>query len=255
MCMIYDNKNNNLVDGKGNVIESGVKKGDVPKKMNDYQDAANQKYPGLSEEEALARYLDELIKSLAYENNFIQIAKGNYTKKVLKTNIDFLDDAGETIFRTSKKDYESFIKFTKKKKQERRVIIDRVNKNLKSRKDKYNPKNAKEKGYDVPISKNGTSPDFEGTKYLYNDKSVVKIQIKGSRDLDFKEAFKQIGVTNKKTRDSILEDYTWHHLDDLDENLGCTMQLVLREAHEATYTHFGSAGQSVFTIPLTKYLS
>lgn len=30
MCMKYDNKNNNIVDSKGNVIESGVKKGDAP---------------------------------------------------------------------------------------------------------------------------------------------------------------------------------------------------------------------------------
>ncbi len=99
------------------------------------------------------------------------------------------------------------------------------------------------------------APDFEGTPYLYNDKSIVKIQVKGSKDMDFKEAFKKMGITDNKLINSILEDYTWHHLDDLDENLGCTMQLVLREAHEATYTHFGSASQFQNLLKILEYLT
>ena len=33
---------------------------------------------------------------------------------------------------------------------------------------------------------------------------------------------------------------TWHHLDDIDENLKGTMQLVKREIHEMTLPHMGS---------------
>ena len=112
---------------------------------------------------------------------------------------------------------------------------------------------------DIPISKNGTSPDFnELTQYLYKNNSdfgKVKIKVTGSRDKDFKQAFEQIGITDKSLQEIIKEDYVWHHLDDLDENLGGTMQLVLREAHEATLTHLGSAAQFQNLFNITeKYL-
>lgn len=54
---------------------------------------------------------------------------------------------------------------------------------------------------------------------------------------------------------SIKKDYVWHHLDDLDENLGCTMQLVRKDAHKATYTHKGSVKQVKDIVNLTKYLT
>ena len=37
--------------------------------------------------------------------------------------------------------------------------------------------------------------------------------------------------------------YTWHHLDDLDENLESTFQLVTRKSHKATIRHVGSVDQ------------
>lgn len=38
--------------------------------------------------------------------------------------------------------------------------------------------------------------------------------------------------------------YTWHHVDDFDPETGSTtMQLVKREAHEATFPHGGSVSQ------------
>ncbi|AWM13598.1 hypothetical protein DI487_06795 [Flavobacterium sediminis] len=197
--------------------------------------------------------MDELVD---IENHiFNRIIKGRFTKKTLKSNIDLLDEAGNTLFRLAKEDYESFINFAKKTSKERKKIIDEVNLKLNSNGKKYNPRNARLKGYEVPKSKVGASPDFStAPKYLYNDKSIVKIQIKSERNLDFIESFKVMGITDKKTMKVILKDYTWHHLDDLNSELECTMQLVLREAHEATYGHFGSAGQAQKSIPLKKYL-
>ncbi|SDI61516.1 HNH endonuclease signature motif containing protein [Chryseobacterium jejuense] len=203
--------------------------------------------------EAAEKYLDEL----AYfkDNIANRIAEGRFTKKILKKNIDLVDESGETFFRLAKKDYEKFISFAKKTAQERKAIIEEVNSQLKNSTKKYNPDNAKLKGYDVPKSPLGTSPDFSKTpQYLYNQKSIIKIKIMGSRKLDFKESFRLMGITDGKVIKTILKDYTWHHLDDLTEDMVCTMQLVLKEAHEATYTHYGSAGQLKKTIPLKKYL-
>ena len=42
--------------------------------------------------------------------------------------------------------------------------------------------------------------------------------------------------------------YTWHHMDNLDGDLECTMQLVDTEAHEATLLHIGSHAQFHKTI-------
>ena len=40
------------------------------------------------------------------------------------------------------------------------------------------------------------------------------------------------------------ENYTWHHLDDFNPETGeCTMQLVLSDAHVATYPYKGSVSQ------------
>lgn len=45
-------------------------------------------------------------------------------------------------------------------------------------------------------------------------------------------------------RKEIRKNYTWHHCDDFDPTTGeCTMQLVLRKAHQATYPHKGSVAQ------------
>lgn len=73
--------------------------------------------------------------------------------------------------------------------------------------------------------------------------------------MDFEESFKVMGITDKESIETILKDYTWHHLDDLTAELECTMQLVKKKAHKASYTHFGSAGQAQKSIPLKKYLT
>lgn len=47
-------------------------------------------------------------------------------------------------------------------------------------------------------------------------------------------------------RKEIRKNYTWHYFDDFDPKTGkCTMQLVLRKAHEATYPHKGSVARKI----------
>lgn len=202
----------------------------------------------------LDEILDEISKRIKNINN---IAKANYIRKSLKRNVDLLNRSSKKkIFRANPDDLGALRSFARRSPRERRQIIENVNIELRESGSRYKVENAKDKGYkDIPLSENGTSSDFRGTKYLYNDKSVVKIQITGSRKLDFDAAFEKMGITNRSERKRILKDYTWHHLDDLDENLGCTMQLIEKEAHVATYKHFGSAAQAVKAIGLTEYLT
>ena len=41
-----------------------------------------------------------------------------------------------------------------------------------------------------------------------------------------------------------LAGYTWHHVDDFNSvDKTCTMQLVKKDAHRATYPHKGTCGQ------------
>ena len=106
---------------------------------------------------------------------------------------------------------------------------------------------AAEKGYSgIGTTKNG-GPDFNGSKYVYIDsngkQAIVKIKMTGSRSSDFTQAFDKAGIP-KAIRKIINEQYTWHHIDDFDPKTGeCTMQLVLSEAHVATYPHKGSVSQ------------
>ncbi len=79
------------------------------------------------------------------------------------------------------------------------------------------------------------------------DLGKVKIKVTGSRDIDFKYANEIMKL------DEIPTGYTWHHLDDLDENLECTMQLVKDTVHIDTYSHFGSAKQLEELLKLEKY--
>lgn len=87
--------------------------------------------------------------------------------------------------------------------------------------------------------------DFANSPDLYpikeGQKNIVPIEYSGSRRKDFGAANKAAGVgTTQKPPDG----YTWHHLDDYNpvDNTG-TMQLIKREAHEATYPHVGGVSQ------------
>jgi RHS repeat-associated protein len=100
-------------------------------------------------------------------------------------------------------------------------------------------------GEEIPASKNGLSPDFKNTSFLYkaegNQSSIVKIKLTGKyfgEGGDFEAANLAGGFKNTP------KGYTWHHLDDFDPATGTsTMQLVRKDAHGETITHTGSVRQ------------
>ena len=98
----------------------------------------------------------------------------------------------------------------------------------------------------IKTTENG-GPDFSASKYIKRTEDgepiIATIEMSGSRSKDFTRAFDDVGIPANE-RKKILEDYTWHHVDDYDEATGkCTMQLVEKKAHEATYPHRGSCAQ------------
>ncbi|KAB1158920.1 HNH endonuclease [Tenacibaculum aiptasiae] len=210
---------------------------------------------------SLSKYVKKLYKDWKKSNktleDFMNIKAQKFSNEIndllikfklnVKPNtvtIDFLNESGIIVFRGIRENIEKYFNFIKKTENERRKLISEMNERIALKGNKYKPENAIAKGYDdIPISKGGkgASPDFDGLiHYLYNNDPAfgkVRIKVTGSRDKDFKQCLELMNL--KKTP----KGYTWHHLDDLDENLECTMQLVLRDAHEATVTHLGSAGQ------------
>ncbi|WGH74761.1 HNH endonuclease [Tenacibaculum tangerinum] len=206
------------------------------------------------------KYLDELAEinnlkriAISSKNNALIDSKGFYRV--------FGDDLIEK--------YQKLIKYPK-----RNELIEKSKKALKndSKKKhlKYNNKDTPE----VPYSDFGTSPTFKGMKaYLKNGKFgngivpkgaeklvgdmkqlVIKHQgeirtyVTGDRPSDFKNCWRAMGVTDEK----LINKYeslrkklklTWHHLDDLDDSLKSTFQLVDRELHELTTKHMGSHAQ------------
>ncbi|MCB9235676.1 MAG: HNH endonuclease [Bacteroidia bacterium] len=131
-----------------------------------------------------------------------------------------------------------------------REKIRKINELLKKSSAVFNPnKPALEKlGVTLYKSKNGLCVDFSKTpKYLYgnkvNSKSVVKIKLKGSRELDNLTAWKKTGFSEEQIK-LIREDYTWHHLDDFNPVTGQgTLQLVEKEIHRQCSPHIGSVKQ------------
>lgn len=88
----------------------------------------------------------------------------------------------------------------------------------------------------------GLSVDFADTLYLYpitgEQKNIVKIKLTGTRRVDDKLAYELAGI---KIDVSIIDNYTWHHLDDYDPVTGtCTLQYVSKDIHTATYPHYGA---------------
>lgn len=133
-------------------------------------------------------------------------------------------------------------------------------------------------GQPIPRSNagNGVSPDFSGLEMAFgsipppyilgNGKTIVarlseplenilqkikisgevRIPITGDRTkLDYANAWRKMGVKpsdgNKLMKELKL---TWHHVDDLDNDLNSTLQLVTEKAHLKTIKHSGSVKQS-----------
>ena len=101
---------------------------------------------------------------------------------------------------------------------------------------------AAEKGYAGVGTTSEGGPIFAGSDHIYpageGQKSVVQIELSGSRRNDYKHANEAGGFTETP------EGYMWHHVDDFDPKTGTSsLELVKRNAHEATLPHAGSVSQ------------
>lgn len=90
-----------------------------------------------------------------------------------------------------------------------------------------------------PVKDDLTNHELENDirQQLANDKKkVMLVQVKtymtSHEGADAENAFRAAGIMSEELREAVLEQYVWHYLDDLDENLQCTMQLVLIEVLE-----------------------
>lgn len=101
---------------------------------------------------------------------------------------------------------------------------------------------AAKKGYaGVGTSANG-GPTFAGTEHLYpateGQRSVVRIRLTGSRRGDEKLANQRGEFTETPP------GYRWHHVDDFDSESGeASLELIHKDAHNATSPHAGSVAQ------------
>lgn len=112
---------------------------------------------------------------------------------------------------------------------------------------RYNPDSVKRKtGINIPASANGLGPDYRLVKdKVYDSYHIVygndpdryanvSITYTGNREADYEAAFQAAGITAAAEKQSALELYVWHHLDDFDPVTGKgTMQLVLKEFHNS----------------------
>lgn len=167
-----------------------------------------------------------------------------------RKTIDLVTEQGELVFRFRKiEDVSKYLEFLAMSRAQRRVLIKKATQGIRinNKAGIYNKnRNSTSRKYNVPLSSKGyIAPDFAKTPYLYSKNAIVKIRLTGNYDKDFEAAFRKMGITDKNMMKDILKNkkYAWHHLDDLDENLESTFQLISREAHQATYKHVGSVDQ------------
>jgi hypothetical protein len=214
------------------------------------------------------------------------IKQFNLTLKQGSKNIDLLDEAGVIVFRGTKIEIKKYLKFRKLPLNERKIILEKAKQNIRANKDinPYDITRANAQKYNVPASKAGKSPNFFGLKMYLNKQGTlgklgvknlpkgltksqfddalqkinkfggeVRANITGVRGSDFANSWKAMGI-DRTIGTKIAEHFklTWHHLDDLDENLMSTMQLVLTKIHDATVPHVGSYAQMKEVINLIK---
>ena len=176
------------------------------------------------------------------------LKKYNFDVKFNSKNVDIITSKGETIARIPPNKVELYLdlyQMSFKNKNKLKKLINDANDDIRNTRIEfiYDPKEAFKNGYKVPKSKNGFAPDFRNTKYLYNKKSSIKINCAFDRAKDEELAWKKFGITDEEIKKRIKDEYVWHHLDDLDDNLEMTMQLVEKVAHKATEWHVGSVKQ------------
>ncbi len=206
------------------------------------------------------------LKNTVGDDLFEVMKRDKLGVKFMRKNVDIIDESGFVIFRGSEDDVRRYLRWREAAPEARiadfRGIHVRMNQN---RAIKYN-RSATRQEFRVPESRPpaaGTAPDFAGTSHLFpGGKSVVKINLTGSRSIDFIQAFRKMGLEwvdktpggGRAQIKAILKDYTWHHVDDVDPNtLSGTMQLISKEAHNATISHFGGCHQVRALLGLTKY--
>jgi hypothetical protein len=101
---------------------------------------------------------------------------------------------------------------------------------------------AAEKGFSGIGTTPNAGPTFAASDHLYpagpGQRSVFKMPLTGSRKADVALANEMGGFADPP------KGYRWHHVDDFDPQTGeSTLELVTREAHEATLPHAGSVSQ------------
>lgn len=284
MCLKYNGnkkKMGDITDLKGNVIEPGVKPSDAAKRMRYHEDTAAAKYPELPPQEAMARYLEELLYNLKYLD-FLRLKK--WKLKTLKSNYELVNEVGFILFRGKKEWLDKYIRFVKLPLKEQEKLLKEVYRVAKQNTGKvYKEVASNEKLREIDVQyyistyQKGAkvTPDFSvmgfdmfmknsklgNGKYdlitvigkyseadilsvldkIKKHKGVVKVNVTSNRSSDFKNCWKKLGINPTLGKKLLKElELTWHHLDDLDENLESSFQLVLREVHRETSQHLGS---------------
>lgn len=101
---------------------------------------------------------------------------------------------------------------------------------------------AAKKGYAGVGTTAKGGPTFVGTEHFYpaapGQRSVVKIKLTGSRRAD-------VALANKEGKfTETPKGYGWHNVDDFDPETGeATLELIDKDAHNATRPHTGSVAQ------------
>lgn len=183
----------------------------------------------------------------ATRNSIIQILrKHNLTPRFNRKTVDLYDVDGNFIFRLDPNELDPYFVIVALTRKELRNRIRNVNRTLRNSSKRFRPDSDAARHFGVKPSKNEFGIDFKRTKnYIYQRDSIVRIKLTGSRNKDFDKCRQLLSEKTGMSIDEIIEieeaGYTWHHLDDLNEDLECTMQLVDSNAHSPL--HIGSCGQ------------
>lgn len=216
--------------------------------------------------------------SLIFKDYFEEKKWKVYRTNRSKKKLDILDENGVIIFRGRPSEVRKFLRFTRLPKNERERLITLMNVNIaeNSKITPYSLSRDNSKIYNVPMSEAGGTPDFKGLKkYLNKEGSFGKLEVNGlpdgvsqaeldeviekiegvggvvkaritglNRGADFKNSWVAMGVDpNIGEKIRVYFKLTWHHMDDLDENLMSGMQLILTKVHNKTTPHIGSHAQ------------
>lgn len=183
----------------------------------------------------------ELLKKYGWKINTKRLKK---TIRVVDLNTE------EVILRAAtKEDIEKYLDFISQHVTTRKAAVSKADKSFSKSTAKFNPKRAEAKGVELKPSKSKLSVDFSKTpEYLHmGKKSIIKVKLTGSYTDDFNKAFdayfKKLNIVDEIEKTKIRKKYVWHHLDDLDENLESSFQLVLRKIHNKSTPHIGSVAK------------